>query len=143
MPVRKAQAVWEGGLKNGKGIVTVESGLFEGLYSFFTRFKEEKGTNPEELLGAAHAACFSMAFSAALEKNGYKPLQISTHADVHIDKVGDDFAITKIILTTEGEVADIDEKRFLQIAEQAKAGCPVSKALSATAIELKANLKKI
>ncbi len=140
MPVRKAKATWEGNLINGKGIVEVESGLFKGLYSFLTRFEEGEGTNPEELLGAAHAACYSMAFSSMLGEKGYKPVKISTESNVNIEKVGGDFSITKILLITRGEVPDIDEETFLKIANEAKVGCPVSKALEATNIELEAIL---
>lgn len=140
MPVRKANAVWEGSLIDGKGTVEVESGLFKGLYSFLTRFKEGEGTNPEELLGAAHAACYSMAFSSMLGERGYKPVKISTESNVNIEKVSGDFAITKILLVTRGEVPDIDEETFLKIANEAKVGCPVSKALAATIIELEAIL---
>lgn len=140
MPVRKANAVWEGNLISGKGTVEVESGLFKGQYSFLSRFEEEKGTNPEELLGAAHAACFSMAFSSMLGEKGYKPVKISTEANVHIEKIDNGFSITKILLTTHGEVPDIDKEIFLKIANEAKVGCPVSKALAATHIELEAIL---
>ena len=140
MPVRKANAIWEGNLINGKGTVEVESGLFKGSYSFLTRFENEKGTNPEELLGAAHAACFSMALSSLLGEKGYKPVKISTEANVSIEKVGDGFAITKILLVTRGEVPDIDKETFSKIANEAKVGCPVSKALAATNIELEAIL---
>jgi len=140
MPVRKASAVWEGNLINGKGTVEVESGLFKGLYSFLTRFENEKGTNPEELLGAAHAACYSMAFSSMLGEEGYRPVKISTEANVIIEKIGDGFAITKILLVTRGKVPDIDKETFLKIANEAKVGCPVSKALAATNIELEAIL---
>ena len=140
MPVRKANAAWEGNLINGKGTVEVESGLFKGLYSFLTRFEEGKGTNPEELLGAAHAACYSMAFSSMLGEKGYNPVKISTESNVYIEKVGDGFSITKILLVTRGEVPDIDEGTFLKIANEAKVGCPVSKALAATNIELEAVL---
>jgi len=140
MPVRKASAIWEGNLFKGKGTVEVESGLFKGSYSFLTRFENEKGTNPEELLGAAHAACYSMAFSSMLGEKGYKPVKISTEANVSIEKVGDGFAITKILLVTRGEVPDIDKETFSKIANEAKVGCPVSKALAATNIELEAIL---
>ena len=140
MPVRKANAVWEGNLFKGKGTVEVESGLFKGSYSFLTRFENEKGTNPEELLGAAHAACYSMAFSSMLGEKDYKPVRISTEANVSIEKVGDGFAITKILLVTRGEVPDIDKETFSKIANEAKVGCPVSKALAATNIELEAIL---
>ncbi len=140
MPVRKANAVWEGNLFKGKGTVEVESGLFKGSYSFRTRFENEKGTNPEELLGAAHAACYSMAFSAMLEEKGYKPVRISTEANISIEKVGDGFSITKILLVTRGEVPDIDKETFSKIANEAKVGCPVSRALAATNIELESIL---
>jgi lipoyl-dependent peroxiredoxin len=140
MPVRKANAVWEGDLFKGKGTVEVESGLFKGSYSFRTRFENEKGTNPEELLGAAHAACYSMAFSSMLKEKGYKPVRISTEANISIEKVGDGFVITKILLATRGEVPDIDKETFSKIANEAKVGCPVSKALAATNIELESIL---
>ena len=140
MPVRKANAVWEGNLFKGKGTVEVESGLFKGSYSFLTRFEDGKGTNPEELLGASHAACYSMAFSSMLGEKGYKPVRIYTEANVSIEKVGDGFAITKILLITRGEVPDIDKETFLKIANEAKVGCPVSKALASVNIELEATL---
>ena len=140
MAVREAKATWEGKLMDGKGTVEVESGLFQGSYSFQTRFGEERGTNPEELLGAAHAACYSMALSSMLEKSGFEPVSISTEASVYIDKVGDGFKITKILLETSGDVPGIDEKTFLKYALEAKIGCPVSQALAATPIELEATL---
>jgi len=140
MPVRKANAVWEGNLFKGKGTVEVESGLFKGSYSFLTRFEDGKGTNPEELLGASHAACYSMAFSSMLGEKGYKPVRIYTEANVSIEKVGDGFAITKILLITRGVVSDIDKETFLKIANEAKVGCPVSKALASVNIELEATL---
>ncbi|MBM3710604.1 MAG: OsmC family protein [Actinobacteria bacterium] len=140
MAVRKAKAVWEGKLVEGKGTVEVESGLFKAPYSFQTRFADEKGTNPEELIGAAHASCFSMALSFMLEQNGFNPARISTEADVHIDKVGDGFKITKIHLTTHGEVPGMDKDTFLKYANEVKVGCPVYQALAATHIELEADL---
>jgi len=140
MVVRKASAVWEGNVVEGMGVVEVESGLFKGFYSFLSRFAEGKGTNPEELLGAAHAACYSMALSSLLGKKGYKPVKISTEANVHIEKIGENFSITKILLITRGEVSGIDEKIFLELANEAKISCPVSKALAATNIELDAAL---
>ena len=142
MPVRNAEAVWEGGLKDGKGNVKLGSGAFSGGYSFGTRFEEQPGTNPEELIGAAHAGCFSMAFSAGLGKAGYTPKRIHTTAKVHIEKVGEGFKITRIQLATEAEIPGIDEAAFQQHAKAAKEGCPVSKALSATPISLVATLKK-
>src|SRR5437868_2631143 len=134
---RKASAVWKGGLKDGKGTVSATSGVLSNTpYSFTTRFENSPGTNPEELIAAAHAACFSMALSAGLGKAGHNPKRISTTADVTIDKVGEGFKITKIVLKTEGQVPGIDEKTFRDAAEKTKTGCPVSGALSAVPIEL-------
>ncbi len=140
MPVRKAEAVWEGGLLKGKGKMRLGSGAFEGAYSFSSRFEEGTGTNPEELIGAAHAGCFSMALSLLLEKAGYKPESIHTTAAVRIEKAGEGFRITTIDLETEAKVPGIDEKTFQEQAEAAKKGCPVSQALSGTEIKLKARL---
>jgi osmotically inducible protein OsmC len=131
MPVRKAEAVWNGGLRDGSGTVKLESGAYEGSYSFASRFEQGGGTNPEELIAAAHAGCFSMALSAALGKAGFQPQRISTSASVHLEKVGDAFAITRIDLVTSAAIPNIDEARFLEIAGEAKANCPVSKALRA------------
>jgi osmotically inducible protein OsmC len=142
MPVRSAEAVWEGGLKNGKGKMKLGSGAFEGSFSFASRFEEGKGTNPEELIGAAHAGCFSMALSFILEQAGYKPDHVHTTSKVRIDKVGDGFKITAIDLDSEGKVHGIDEKTFLKHAENAKKSCPVSQALAGTEITLKARLVK-
>lgn len=140
MAVRHAKAEWKGTLKEGQGTVKVGSGLFEGPYSFPSRFEEGKGTNPEELIGAAHSACYSMALSAGLEKAGHKASRVHTTANVHFSKVGEGFAITKIELECEAEVPNMDEKTFQQEAETAKTNCPISKALSATEITLKARL---
>lgn len=140
MPVRKAEAVWEGNLLKGHGRMKFGSGAFEGAYSFSSRFENGPGTNPEELIAAAHAGCFSMALSLFIEKAGFKPESIQTSANVHIDKVGDGFRITGIDLETEAKVPGIDEKTFFQQAEAAKAGCPVSQALAGTEIRLKARL---
>jgi osmotically inducible protein OsmC len=142
MPTRKAKAQWDGNLQSGKGTMALGSGAYEGAYSFASRFEEGKGTNPEELIGAAHAGCFSMALSAGLGKAGFEPKSIRTSAAVKLEKVGEGFQITKIELETEGEVPDIEEKAFLEHAEGAKANCPVSKALAGTEITLKASLKK-
>ena len=141
MPVRKAEAIWEGTLREGSGRVKLGSGAFEGKYSFGTRFEEAPGTNPEELIGAAHAACFSMALAAGLGKAGHNPQSIRTTADVTIDKVGEGFKITKIALKTEGVVPGIDQATFQDFAEKTKVGCPVSQALSATPMEVQATLK--
>ena len=136
MPTRKAEATWTGDLKGGNGNYSGGSGALKGNYSFGTRFGDTPGTNPEELIGAAHAACFSMALAAGLGKAGHNPKRVHTTADVTIDKVGEGFKITKIVLKTEGEVPGIDEATFKKFAEQTKTGCPVSQALSATPIEL-------
>jgi osmotically inducible protein OsmC len=136
---RSANAIWNGDLKKGNGKVSVESGLIkEADYSFTKRFENEPGTNPEELLGAAHAACFSMALSAALSGEGFEVRSIKTTDKVYLDKVADGFAITKIEVFVEGEVAGIDEEKFLQFAEKTKAGCPVSKALAGVEFVLNA-----
>ena len=140
MPVRNAEAVWEGNLLKGKGKMKLGSGAFEGAYSFSSRFENGLGTNPEELIGAAHAGCFSMALSFILEQAGYTPERVQTTAKVHIDKVGDGFKITVIELETQGKIPGIDEKTFIEKAETAKKGCPVSQALSGTEIRLKATL---
>jgi lipoyl-dependent peroxiredoxin len=142
MPTRNASAVWEGDLKSGRGSIKLGSGAWEGKYSFSTRFEGAPGTNPEELIGAAHAGCFSMALSAALGKAGFTPTRISTTADVALEKVGEGFKITKITLHTQASVPNIDEAKFKETAEGAKKNCPVSQALSATAIELDAKLVK-
>ncbi|OGW24135.1 MAG: peroxiredoxin [Nitrospirae bacterium GWC2_42_7] len=140
MPIRKAEAAWEGTLKNGKGKMKFGSGAFEGAYSFSSRFEDGTGTNPEELLGAAHAGCFSMALSLSLEIAGFKAEHIRTTAKVHIDKVGEGFKITVIDLETEAKVPGIDDKRFQEQAEATKKGCPVSQALTGVEIRLKATL---
>ena len=132
MPTRNAQARWEGDLQSGKGSIQVASGALEASYSFRSRFEEGDGTNPEELLGAAHAGCFSMAFSLMLSEAGYRPDSIETRAAVSIEKQGEGFAITRIDLSTEVRVSGIDEDDFQQLADEAKSGCPVSKALSDT-----------
>jgi osmotically inducible protein OsmC len=140
MPVRNANAVWTGNIAQGKGLFKVGSGLIEGEYSVPTRFENAAGTNPEELIGAAHAGCFSMALSAGLSKAGFKPNKIETTANVHIEKVGEGWKITKIELSTRGDVPDLDEAKFKEFAEGAKKGCPVSQALTGTTITLDAAL---
>jgi osmotically inducible protein OsmC len=140
MATRKADAVWTGGLRDGKGTVKLGSGAFEGSYSFASRFEEAGGTNPEELIAAAHAGCFSMALSAALGKAGFAPQRIATTAKVHLEKVGEAFGITRIELATDAAVPDIDDAKFQEIANQAKENCPVSKALKAVEITLEARL---
>ena len=140
MAIRKADAVWEGGLQNGKGKVSLGSGAFEGNYSFKSRFEDGSGTNPEELIGAAHAGCFSMALSLALEQAGYSPERVSTKAHVHLDKEGEGFAIKKIDLITEAKIPAISEEDFQKQAKTAKENCPVSKALAGVDISLDAKL---
>ena len=131
MPNRKADAEWVGSLREGSGRIKLGSGAFEGKYSFRTRFEDEPGTNPEELIGAAHAACFSMAFGAGLGRAGFTPARIHTTATVTFDKVGEGFAITKIVLDCEAEVPGIHEAAFHEQANAAKENCPISKALKA------------
>lgn len=140
MATRTATAVWEGGLKDGKGKMKLGSGAYEGAYSFASRFENGAGTNPEELIAAAHAGCFSMAFSAGLGKSGFSPKRIQTSAKAHLEKVGEGFKITRIELTTEAEIPGIDQQKFMEHAEGAKKGCPVSQALAGTEITLNAKL---
>ena len=140
MPARTANARWEGGLKDGKGNMRLGGGAFEGQYSFSSRFEEGTGTNPEELIAAAHAGCFSMALSAGLGKSGFTPTRIHTTAQVHLEKVGEGFKITKIQLTCEAVVPGIDNAKFREVAADTKKGCPVSQALSAVPMELDAKL---
>ena len=140
MPVRNAEAQWEGTLQDGKGLMRFGSGAFEGQYSFKSRFEEGTGTNPEELLAAAHAGCFSMALAGALGRNETPPSRVSTTADVHLDKTDAGFRIQKIDLHTEAEVPGIDDAKFQEIAEATKSGCPVSVLLSAAEITLDAKL---
>jgi osmotically inducible protein OsmC len=143
MPIRTSEAMWEGNLIKGKGKMKLGSGVFEGSYSFGSRFENAQGTNPEELIGAAHAGCFSMALSMILDQAGYKVEQIHTIAKVHIDKVGEGFKITTIELETEGKVPGIDERTFREKAETAKKGCPVSMALTGVDIRLQTKLVKL
>jgi len=128
MAVRKSEATWRGTLKEGSGTLKLGSGLYEGPFSYASRFEEGKGTNPEELIGAAHAGCFSMFLSALLTNNGYTPTRIHTTATVHLEAGP---TISKIELNCEAEVPGVDEAKFAELAEQAKTGCPVSKALAA------------
>ncbi len=140
MVVRESSAVWEGNLKQGRGKMRLASGAYEGPYSFLSRFEQGTGTNPEELIGAAHAGCFSMALANALSQKGYVPRKVNTTAAVTLDMVGGGFKITGIRLRTEVDVPGIEEKLFLETAENAKANCPVSVALAATPITLEAKL---
>jgi lipoyl-dependent peroxiredoxin len=140
MPVRSAEAVWEGDLQGGKGSMRFGGGAFEGQYSFSSRFEEGTGTNPEELIAAAHAGCFSMALSGALGRAGHPPTRVQTTAKVHLDKGETGFSITRSHLVCEAEVPGMDESSFLETAETAKANCPVSRALGAIEVTLEAKL---
>ena len=129
---RTASAHWSGMLKEGSGTLSAPGGVLKNTpYSFATRFGDQPGTNPEELIAAAHAGCFSMAFAAALGGAGFAPQSINTDAALTLDKVGDGFAITAIHLTVAASVPGIDEAKFQTIAQGAKANCPVSKVLNA------------
>ena len=140
MATRTAEAVWEGTLREGAGRVKLGSGAFEGPYSFRSRFEEGTGTNPEELIGAAHAGCFSMALSAGLSRAKLTPRRIRTTARVHLESVDGGFRLTRIELDTEAEVPGLDAKAFTEHAETAKKTCPVSVALAAVPISLTARL---
>lgn len=140
MPIRSAEAEWKGGVPAGTGRVKVESGTFDSPYSFSSRFESGTGTNPEELIAAAHAGCFTMAFSLMLTQAGHTPDSIRATAKVHIDKQGGGFAITRIDLSCRGSVPGIDAAKFQEIAGTAKENCPVSKALKAVEITLDAAL---
>jgi lipoyl-dependent peroxiredoxin len=129
MATRNATAEWQGDLQSGGGTFSVGSGLVEGKYSFKTRFEDEPGTNPEELIGAAHAACYSMALSNMLASDGHVPESVNTTAKVHLRNVDGAPTISQIDLVTEGRVPGIDQAQFTEYAEKAKAGCPVSRAL--------------
>jgi osmotically inducible protein OsmC len=133
MPTSRASAVWDGKLKDGKGSFKAGSGAFSGPYTFATRFEGKQGTNPEELIAAAHAACFSMALSAGLEKAGKPATRIQTEAACTLEMVNGTPTITKMELSVRGTVPGIDQARFQTAAAEAKAGCPVSRALAGIA----------
>ncbi|HUL03634.1 MAG TPA: OsmC family peroxiredoxin [Gemmatimonadales bacterium] len=140
MTTSQASAVWEGKLRDGHGRYSAGSGAFSGNYSFATRFEGAKGTNPEELIAAAEAACLSMALSAGLEQGGSPATRIETTASCTVEKVGDGFKITTIALKVRGKVPGIDQARFQKAAEAAKDGCPVSGALKGN-VQLKLDAK--
>jgi lipoyl-dependent peroxiredoxin len=141
MPKRRAEARWDGSLQDGNGTMRMASGAYEGPYSFQSRFQEGDGTNPEELIAAAHAGCFSMALSGELGRAGHTAESVETNATVHLDKVGEGFGITRIELDTRARVPGVSEDEFQRVAEAAKEGCPVSQALGAVeSIELRASL---
>ena len=138
MITRHSDAEWLGDVMKGNGTVKLGSGAYNGPYSFKSRFESGTGTNPEELIAAAHAGCYSMALSAALTGAGHPPTKIHTTAGVSLEQAGGAFTITRIDLETEGEVPGIDDATFQKIAEEAKRTCPVSKALAGPEITLKA-----
>ena len=140
MPARKADARWEGSLQEGNGTMRLGGGAYEGPYSFKSRFEEGSGTNPEELIAAAHAGCFSMAFSGALGRAGHPPTSVHTTASVHLGKTDDGFRVQKIDLVTEADVPGIDDAAFQEIAKGAKQNCPISVLLSSIEITLDAKL---
>jgi lipoyl-dependent peroxiredoxin len=140
MPVRQAEAEWKGNLLEGKGTLKLGSGAFEGSYDWRSRSTDGPGTNPEELLGASHAGCFSMALSAQLANNNTPATRIHTNAKVHLEKLDSGFAITQIELETEVEAPGLDDAKFQELANTAKINCPISKALAGTTIQLKATL---
>ena len=141
MPTRKATAIWEGGLKEGKGSIKTERGL-TAPYGFLSRFGDgtPTGTNPEELLAAAHAGCYSMALAAALEQGGTPATKVETNGACTIEKAGEGFAITKMALTVRASVPGLTAEAFQKVALATKEGCPVSGALKAVKIELDAQL---
>ncbi|MFO7633718.1 MAG: OsmC family protein [Caldilinea sp.] len=137
MPVRKADAIWNGTLKEGSGVMKLGSGAYDGPFSYMSRFEDGAGTNPEELIGAAHAGCFSMFLSALLSKDGYAPTRIETTAKVYLEAGP---TIAKIELSSEAEVPGLDAEKLQEYAAAAKANCPVSKALASVDIRLSAVL---
>jgi len=143
MPTRKSSAVWEGGLKDGKGTYNVGIGSVGGAYNFGSRFEEEAGSNPEELLAAAEAACYSMALSGGLEKNGTPPRKISTNAECTVEKVDVGFQITTMKLDVTASVPNIDEAKFQEIAKATLTGCPVSKAFIGGSMNLQLNARLV
>jgi osmotically inducible protein OsmC len=140
MAVRFAEAVWNGRLRDGEGVMRLGSGAFEGNYTFSSRFEEGPGTNPEELIGAALAGCFSMALSGDLGRAGYTPKRIETKARVSLEQVDGKPTIARIHLETQGDVPDIDQQAFQEKANGAKKGCPVSRALTGVEISVDAKL---
>jgi osmotically inducible protein OsmC len=139
MPTRSSEAEWNGNLARGSGRLTLGSGAFEGSYSFASRFESGDGTNPEELIAAAHAGCFSMALALALSQDGHEPESVKTTAEVTLDTSGD-ATITRSDLSTEVRVDGLDDEEFQRYAEEAKKGCAVSRALGALEIGLQARL---
>ena len=140
MPTRNATATWEGGLKGGKGTFKGESGAIDAKYSVGSRFESDPGSNPEELLAAAHAACFSMALAIGLEKGGNTPTKVETKGACTVEKQGEGFTITTMKLTTRATVPGIDNAKFQAAVQAAKTGCPVSRALAGIRIDVDATL---
>ena len=139
MAIKHAEALWLGTLREGSGTMKLGSGLFEGPYTFASRFEDGKGTNPEELIGAAQAGCFSMFLSAQLTKDGFPPTRIHTVAQVHLEAGP---TITKIELNTTAQVPNVTEARFLELVDFSKKNCPVSKALTGVELHIDAKLEK-
>lgn len=139
MPVRSARATWKGGLKTGSGSFKTESGL-SAAYNYSSRFGEERASNPEELLAAAEASCFSMALGSALEKNGTPATSIATNAKCTIEKVGEGFGITSLVLDVRVAAPSLNDETLKKLAEETKKSCPVSRALSAIRIDVTASL---
>lgn len=142
MPVKSAQAVWNGALKDGSGHLKTQSGKVDVDYTWKSRSEDSPGTNPEELIAAAHAGCYSMALSHMLGEAGHPPKEIRTSAEVSFEKLDEGFGIAKILLKCQAQVPGIDEAKFKELANKAKEGCPVSKALKAVPISLEASLKQ-
>ncbi len=142
MPARTAHARWQGNLNEGSGSLKLGSGAYEGPYTFKSRFEDGAGTNPEEMIGAAEAGCFTMALSARLSRQGFTVHDVQTTAEVYMEKVGEGFSITRIVLNTEGSVEGIDEGTFVANAEEAKKTCIISRALNPE-IELVLNAKLV
>lgn len=141
MPTRTSDAEWHGTLREGRGHMRFGGGAYDGAYTWNSRFSDGGGTNPEELIAAAHAGCFSMALSAELTKAGFQPKEIRTTAKVHLDQVDGGWSITRVDLTTGADVPGTDQAAFAKLADVAKAGCPVSRALGGVKITLDATLK--
>jgi len=142
MPVRKAEAVWHGSFKDGHGQMRFGEGDFELDYSAGSRFEEDPGGNPEQVLGAAHAGCFSMALASGLSKAGFPPEAIHTTAQVHLEKTEAGWSVTRIHLTTKVEAPGIEDSAFLELAHKAKQNCPISRALGSVEISLEAQLAR-
>jgi lipoyl-dependent peroxiredoxin len=140
MAIRSSEAIWEGSLREGKGVMKLGSGAFEGVFSYATRFEEQSGTNPEELLGAAHAGCYSMSLSSRLTTAGFPPEHIHTTARVHLGRVDGKSRILKIELENETRVKGLSFEKFMELAQDAKVNCPVSFALAGVEISLDARL---